>query len=109
MFEDGGFEIYKATIKTYVKNEIYNTIGGPDQSSLMMRKILDHVNKKKKNPHIARWLAWLDKLTGPIQKKGVTQALKELEEEAETEPNIGQNIYQKEDTHKRKRSLELED
>ena len=89
----------------------------------MMREILDHVKtryyemseymaewtQEEKDPHIARWLAWLDKLTGPIQKKGVAQALKELEEEAETEPNVGQNIDQKEDSHKRKRSLELED
>ena len=63
----------------------------------------------RKDPHIAQWLAWLDKLTGPIQKKGVAQALKELEEEAETEPNIGQNTDQKEDTHKRKRNAGLED
>lgn len=47
-------------------------------------------------------------MTGPIQKKGVAQALKELEEEAETEPNVGQNLDQKEDSHKRKRSSELE-
>ena len=123
LFEDGGFEIYEATTKTYVENKIYNTIGGPDQGSLMMRKILDHVKtryyemseymaewtKEEKDPHIAQWLAWLDKLTGPIQKKEVVQALKELEEEVETEPNVGQNMDQKEDFHKRKRRLELED
>ena len=32
--------------------------------------------KEEKDPHIARWLAWLDKLTRPIQKTGVAQALK---------------------------------
>lgn len=51
----------------------------------MMREILDHVKtryykmseymaewtQEEKDPYIARWLAWLDKLTGPIQKKGV--------------------------------------
>ena len=68
----------------------------------MIREILDHVKtryyemaeymsdwtKEEKDPHIARWLAWLNKLTGPIQKKRVEQALKELEEESETELNI---------------------
>lgn len=54
-------------------------------------------------------MAWLvDKLNGPIQKNGVAQALKELEEEAETEPNVGQNTDQK-DTHKRKRNAQFED
>ena len=105
MFEDSDFEIYEATTKTYVENEIYDTTGGPDRGSLIMRKILDHVKtryyemseymagwtQEEKGPHIGGWLAWLDKLTGPIQKKGVAQALKELEEEAETEPNVGQN------------------
>ena len=123
LFENSGFEIYEATTKTYVENQIFDTIGGPDRGSLMMREILDHVKtryyemseymaewtQKEKDPHIARWLAWLDKLTGPIQKKGVAQALKELEEEAETEPNAGQNIDQKEHSHKRKRSSELKD
>lgn len=65
------------------------------------------MDTEEKDPHIARWLAWLDKLTGPIQKKEVAQALEELEEEAEIEPNAGQNIDQK-DSHKRKRSSELE-
>lgn len=88
----------------------------------MMREILDHVKtcyyemaeymsdwtQEEKDPLIARWLAWLDKLTGPIQEKGVEQALKELEEESETGPNVGQNI-QKEDSHKRKRNSEMED
>ena len=80
----------------------------------MMCKILDHVKtryyeiskymaewtQEENDPHIARWLAWLDKLTGPIQKTGVAQALKELKKEADTEPNIGRNIDQKEDTEK---------
>ena len=66
-----GFNIYEATTKTYVENEIYDTIGGPDRSSLMMCKILDHVKtryceiskyiaewtQEEKDPHIARWLA----------------------------------------------------
>ena len=43
LFEDGGFEIYEATTKTYVENEICDIIGGPDQGSLMMHNILDHV------------------------------------------------------------------
>ena len=33
-------------------------------------------------------LAWLDKLTGPIQKKGVAQSLRKLEE-AEIKLNVG--------------------
>lgn len=51
----------------------------------MMREILNHVKTsyyemseymaewapEEKDPHIAQWLAWLDKLTGPIQKKRV--------------------------------------
>lgn len=51
----------------------------------MMREILDHVKtryyemseymaewtQEEKDPHIARWLAWLNELTGPIQKKDV--------------------------------------
>lgn len=84
LFENSGFEIYEATTKTYIENEIYNTIRGPDRGSLMMREIFDHVKtcyeiteymsewtQEEKDPHIARWLTWLDKLTGPIQKKGV--------------------------------------
>ncbi len=68
LFEDGGFEIYEAMTKTYIENEIYDTIGGPDRGSLMMRKILDHVKTRyyemseymaewtqgEKDPHIAR-------------------------------------------------------
>ena len=46
LFEDGGFEIYEATTKTYVEDEIYDTIGGPDRGSLMMREILDHVKTR---------------------------------------------------------------
>ena len=30
LFEDGGFKIYEAMTKTFVENEIYNTIGEPD-------------------------------------------------------------------------------
>ena len=73
-----------------------------------MSEYMAEWTQEEKDPHIAQWLAWLDKLTGPIQKKGVAQALKELEEEAaETESSIGQNIDQKDDPYKRKRSLEL--
>ena len=32
--------------KIYVEDEIYNTIGGPDRGSLMMREILDHVKTR---------------------------------------------------------------
>lgn len=46
LFEDGGFEIYKATTKTYVEDEIYDTIGGPDRDSLMMCEIFDHVKTR---------------------------------------------------------------
>ena len=46
LFEDGGFEIYEAMTKTYVENEIYNTIEGPDRGSLIMREILDHVKTR---------------------------------------------------------------
>ena len=74
-----------------------------------MSEYMAEGTQEEKDPHLARSLAWLDKLTRPIQEKGVAQALKELEEEGETEPNVGQNIDQKEDSHKRKRSSELED
>ena len=67
------------------------------------------MTQEEKDPHIAQWLAWLDKLTGPIQKKGVEEALKELETEAESEQNAGQNTDQKKDIHKRKSDAELED
>ncbi len=119
LFEDAGFEIYELTTKTYVENEIYDTIGGPDRSTLMMREILDHVKSRyyemseymaewtqeEKDPHIARWLAWLDKLTGPIQKKGVAQALKELEDEAKVE----QTMDQLQVSRKQKRDSEEEE
>ncbi len=122
LFEEGSFEIYKTT-KTYVENEVYDTIGGPDRGSLMMCEILDHVKtryyemseymvewtQEEKYPHIARWLAWSHELTGPIQKKDGTQALQELEEEAEIERKLDQNIDQKEDSHKQKSCFELED
>ena len=44
-----------------------------------------------------------------LQSALVAHALKALEDEAETEPNVGQNIDQMEDTHKWKRNAELED
>lgn len=43
MFEDGRFKIYEATTKKYIENKIYNTIGGPNQDLLMMRKTLDYI------------------------------------------------------------------
>lgn len=85
LFEDGGFEIYKTTIKIYVENKIYDTIKKPNRGLLMMHKILDYVKtyyyemseymsewtQKEKNLYIAQWLAWLNKLTGLIQKKRI--------------------------------------
>lgn len=57
LFEDGGFEIYEAMTKTYVENEIYDTIGGPDRGSLMMRKIFDHVKTcyYEMSEYMAEW------------------------------------------------------
>ncbi len=61
--------------------------------------------QKQKDPHIASWLAWLDKLTGPIQKKKVTKSLKELEDEAKVE----QTMDQLQDSRKQKRDSEEEE
>lgn len=33
LFEDGGFKICKAITKTYIENEIYDIIGGPNWGS----------------------------------------------------------------------------
>lgn len=57
LFDDGGFEIYEATTKVYVENEIYDTIERPDQGSLMMRKILDHVKTRyyEMSEYMAEW------------------------------------------------------
>ena len=65
-----------------------------------MSKCMAEWIQEERDSHIARSLAWLDKLNGPIQKKRVAQALKELEEEAKTEPDVGRNIDQKGDTEK---------
>lgn len=55
--------------------------------------------------NVARWLCFSGKLTKYLVACTRPQAPKELEEEAHTEPNVGQKV----NTHKRKRNAELGD
>lgn len=118
MFEDGGFEVYETTAKVHVDDRP-ETIEGPDRHMLEVREVLDHIKEKyyemaeqtaewtaeDRNPIIERWISWLDKLTGPIRKKGVEQALKELEHEAEQDEAEGKSLTQR----KRRRVVDEEE
>lgn len=44
--DDGGFEIYETTTKTYTSNEIYTVIGGPTRHMLEMREVLDDIKTR---------------------------------------------------------------
>lgn len=46
LFENGGFEIYEATTKTYIENEVYNTIGKPDQDLLTICEIFNYIKTR---------------------------------------------------------------
>lgn len=46
---------------------------------------MDHIagwTAEESNSQIEKWLSWLEKLTGPIRKQGVEEALQELKDEA---------------------------
>ena len=95
MFEDGGFEIYESTTKTYAVDEIYETIDGPSRHALEMREVLDHVKTRfyeieeittgwepeRRDKIVKLWLAMLKKQVGPVRRQGAAQALRELEDE----------------------------
>lgn len=102
MFEGGGFEIYETAAKVHVDNQ-HETIKGPDRHVLEVREILDHIKNKyneiaehtagwtteERDPIIARWITWSDKLINPIRNRGAEQVLKELEDEAEEDEAEG--------------------
>ena len=44
--DDGGFEIYETTTKTYTSNEIYNVIGGPIRYIFEMWEVLDDIKTR---------------------------------------------------------------
>lgn len=105
LFEDEGFEIYEITTVEHIFL-VNEAIEGPDKHMLEMREVLDHIKERyyeraertaewtaeERNPVIQRWISWLDKLTGPIRRMGVEQALKELENEAEEDEAEGRSL-----------------
>jgi hypothetical protein len=47
-------------------------------------EVMEHTadwSAEDRNPQIVRWLSWLEKLTGPVRRQGVEQALEELRDE----------------------------
>ena len=109
LFEDGGFEIYETTTKINVSHNEDDDIEGPDRHVLQMWEVLEHIKDKyyeiaehtaewtveERNPKIERWLLWLNKLTGPIRKQGVEEAMRELENEAESDEAAGRSLTRK--------------
>ena len=89
MFENGGFEIYESTIKTYVIKEIHDAIGGSNRQQLEVREVLEQVktryfelqnltaefNEGQQQHLLALWVSHLKQLTGPIRKQGAKQCL----------------------------------
>lgn len=94
MFEDGGFEIYESTTRTYVVDEIHDAIGGPSKQQLEMREVLEQIKNRffelqnltadfdaeHKRRLLAMWVSHLKQLVGPIRRQGAKEALKELQE-----------------------------
>ena len=86
LFEDGGFEIYESTTKTYA-------IDGPSRHALEMKEVLDHVktcfyeieeiitgwDPERRDKVVQLWLTMLKKQVGPVRRQGAAQALQELE------------------------------
>lgn len=93
--DDGGFEIYETTTKTYTSNEIYNVIGGPTRYILETREVLDDIKTRffeldeltfgftpeQKDKYLMLWVQNLKKMTGQIRKTGAKDALKQLQDE----------------------------
>lgn len=108
LFEDRGFEIYETVAKIQIDTE-QDIIKGPDRHMLEVQEVLDHIKDKyyeipeqtaqwtaeERDPIIEWWISWLEKLTGPIQKQGAEQALRELEAEAEKDEAEGRPLTQK--------------
>ena len=96
MFEDSGFEVYETS--TRLDFDHHKEVERSDRHMLQMREVLDAIKDKyyeiaeytaewtaeERNPQIKRWLDWLEKLTGPIRRRGVEEALQELEDEETT-------------------------
>ena len=84
-------------------------IEGSDRHILEVREVLDHIKDRyyemaertadwtveERNSIIERWIGCLDKLIDLIRRKGVEQALKELEDEAEQEQEQEQEQFKK--------------
>lgn len=84
MFEDGSFEIYESTTKTYAVDEIYETIGGPSRHALETREVLDHVkthfyeieeltadwDSERRDKVVTLWMSMLKKQIGPVRRQG---------------------------------------
>ncbi len=116
MFEDGGFEIYESTTKEYAIKDIHDAIGAPDRRLLEVREVLDQIKDRyydiaeatstpdwtadERDLFIAKWVDQLSKLTGPIRKRGVRQAMEELQEE-------GHDLIM--DVRKRRKYVDSED
>ena len=93
--DDGGFEIYKTTTKTYTFNEIYSVIGGPAKHMLETRKVLDDIETRffeldeltfgftsaQKDKYLMLWVQNLKRMMGQIQKTAAKDALKQLQDE----------------------------
>ena len=126
LFDDGGFEIYESTTKTYVIDEIHDIIGGPDRQALEMREVLDSIKDKyydiventaawtaeQRIPILEGWISWLGRLTGPIRAAGVEEALKELDSEAVgplAEGRINDEVRRKRQRQRDSDEEELED
>ena len=92
--EDGGFEIYETTTKTYASNEIYSVIGGPARHMLETREVLDDIKTRffeldeltfgftpQKDKYLMLWVQNWKKMTGQIRKTAAKDALKQLQNE----------------------------
>ena len=93
MFEDSGFEVYETSAR--LKVECHEEIEEVNHHMLQMREVLNAIKEKyyeivehtadwtseERSSQMQRWIDWLNKLTGPIKRRGVEEAMRQLEEE----------------------------
>jgi len=97
MFKDGGFEIYESTTKEYATKDIHDAIEAPRGRLLEVREILNQIKDRYYDIAEAtsvpgvdcgrarliyrQWVDQLSKPTRPVERRGVRQAMEELQEE----------------------------
>lgn len=92
MFEDSGFEVYETMTTEYAA---IDEPAGPDKHVLEVREVLDDIKNsfyemneimadwdtERRNKISKQFVDTLRKITGPVRRQGVAEALRQLDED----------------------------